>query len=62
LSVLVEPTAKGGKRPSPNPARSAQTAGAKPQPDKKTIKTCLVASCGWPTDAELPARRSATRR
>jgi hypothetical protein len=36
----------------------------KPQaaPEKTQIKTILVASCGWPTDAALPDRRRPAKR
>jgi hypothetical protein len=62
LNPSVEPAAKTGKRPPPA-SRSAQPkASAAPAAEKKTVKTCLVPSCGWPTDAELPARRSGAKR
>jgi hypothetical protein len=60
LSLHAEPVAKATKRPS-QAARNAQTTTIT-VPEKKQVKTCLVASCGWPTDAALPARRSIAKR
>jgi hypothetical protein len=31
-------------------------------PEKAQIKTTLIASCGWPTDAALPERRRPAKR
>ena len=31
-------------------------------PSKNTVRTLLVASCGWPTDAPAPERKKITKR
>jgi hypothetical protein len=44
--------------------KTARAPEAKPQeaPEKAQIKTTLIASCGWPTDAALPERRRPAKR
>ena len=62
LSILetpVAPAKKTGKRAAPQAAPSTGEPNALP---KKEIRTLLVASCGWPTDAALPARRRPAKR
>jgi hypothetical protein len=41
-----------------------QRAGTRPKsaPPKEQIRTQLIASCGWPTDAPAPARKQAAKR
>lgn len=40
------------------------TARVKPgsAPSKALVRTLLVASCGWPTDAPAPERKKAAKR
>lgn len=44
--------------------KTTRAAEAKPlaAPEKAQIKTTLIASCGWPTDAALPERRRPAKR
>jgi len=60
LQTLDEPTTT--KRAAAH--ATARPAGAKPKaaPTKEQLRTLLVASCGWPTDAAAPGRRRAARR
>jgi len=48
------------------PRKTARPPEAKAQaqavPEKAQIKTTLIASCGWPTDAALPERRRPAKR
>jgi len=46
------------------PRKTARPPEAKTQaaPEKAQIRTMLVPSCGWPTDAALPDRKRTTKR
>lgn len=61
LNPSVEPAVKNGKRPPAATRSVASKANHAAAADKKVVKTCLVANCGWPTHAELPVKRSAKR-
>lgn len=49
------------KRATARTAKPGTESAAKAAPAKRTIQTLLVASCGWPTDADLPTKRPARR-
>jgi hypothetical protein len=44
--------------------KTTRPAEDKPQavPEKSPIRTMLIASCGWPTEATLPERRRPAKR
>ncbi|MFZ5549072.1 MAG: hypothetical protein ACOZJX_10295 [Pseudomonadota bacterium] len=49
------------KRANARTAKPVAESAAQAAPAKRTFQTLLVASCGWPTDAELPTKRTARR-
>lgn len=64
-SILKTPAAsatKTKKRPAPRQAERQAGEAAVPAAGKGHIRTLLVASCGWPTDADLPPPRRAAKR
>lgn len=66
MTILLDNTL-AATRPSKELKRTtaaAPQAAAKPSPaaTRDSLRTLLVASCGWPSDATPPLRRRATKR
>lgn len=65
-SILDTTTTLTGQNSGRAPTLDATrpTARAKPgsTPSKVQVRTLLVASCGWPTDAPAPERKKAAKR
>jgi hypothetical protein len=65
-SLKTSATAASHETPKRATARTtkpvAETTAKATPPTKRIVQTLLVASCGWPTDADLPTKRPAARR
>ena len=64
-NVLDTPAASAPpatKRAASRKTARPPEAKAQAVPEKAQIKTTLIASCGWPTDAALPERRRPAQR
>jgi hypothetical protein len=61
LAVPAKKSNKPAIKRGPAPSASAEAGGPKAQPEKALVRTLLVASCGWPTEADLPRRRATKR-
>ena len=65
MTSILDSTPSRQKTGKPVP-RDASRPGAHVDPvnppSKITVRTLLVASCGWPTDAPAPERKKAARR
>lgn len=63
-SILDKPITRQHTGRSVTHDASKPTARANPAntPSKTVVRTLLVASCGWPTDAPAPERKKLARR
>jgi hypothetical protein len=67
LDTTVASTSKSKRAATSRTAARQAEATLKPAPAptppaRQHVKTILVASCGWPTDATPPARRRTAKR
>jgi hypothetical protein len=53
---------KTGKPVPRDASRPGARAEPVPPPSKITVRTLLVVSCGWPTDAPAPDRKKVAKR
>ncbi|MGY4830307.1 hypothetical protein ACVNIS_17180 [Sphaerotilaceae bacterium SBD11-9] len=65
--MTLKTTSKATRAGKPAPQIATRSEAAEPQQPpqaaaKAEIKTLLVASCGWPTEAMQPSRRQTARR
>lgn len=60
LKTTTKATAAGKQRAQPAPKNEDRLVATQPTPS--AIKTVLVASYGWPTEAMLPSKRQTARR
>jgi hypothetical protein len=61
LKTTTKATAAGKPRAQTAP-KNEDRSGQATQPTPSAVKTVLVASYGWPTEAMLPSKRQAARR
>jgi hypothetical protein len=68
LETTVAATSKSKRAATRTAARQAEAtlkpapAPAPTPPARQHVKTILVPSCGWPTDATVPPRRRTAKR
>ncbi len=63
-SILDNPSTrpKTGRSVTRDASRLSARVNPADAPSKVTVRTLLVASCGWPTDAPAPERKKLARR